>query len=168
MTIGFNPIEVAQTNIIIESGTYNGSFTDRVKGDYKHVHTIEIVDKFYQDAVKKFKNDDNITCHRGDSPVVLRKILAQIDEPVSFWLDAHYQGGSQPNATKKPLLEELKAIAGHHIKDHVIMIDDVRLFDVYGTTTKEIEKILKDINPEYTIKYCDGVQANDVIVAMVK
>lgn len=167
MTIGFNPIEVAQTDIMIESGTYNGSFSDRVKTDYKHVHTIEIVDKFYQAAVKKFKNDDNVTCHRGNSPIVLRKILAQINEPVTFWLDAHYQGGSQPNDTKKPLLEELKAIAEHHIKDHVIMIDDVRLFHVYGTTTQEIESILKKMNPDYTIEYHDGVQAKDVIVARI-
>ena len=167
MTIQFNPLDLIVHNIIIESGTYNGSFTDDVKTKYDQVHTIEIVDQFFNEAVERFKNDDNITCHHGDSPQVIRDILSNIDEPVTFWLDAHYQGGSQSNDSNKPLLEELKAIKEHHVNTHMIMVDDVRLFDVYGTNPKEVESILLDINPEYIITYCMGVQADDVLVAYI-
>ena len=167
MTMKFNPIDITQTDIIIESGTYIGAFVKRIKSDYKHIHTIEIVESFYNDACVMFKNDDNVTCHIGDSPEVLRNILKDIDEPVTFWLDAHYQGGVQSDSSKKPLLEELKAIGEHHIKDHIIMIDDVRMFDIFGTTPEEVEDIIKRINPEYTIKYCEGVQPNDVLVGII-
>lgn len=165
MTIGFNPVNLYRTKILIETGTYNGAFSNEMKGYYEKIHTIEVVDDFYNKAVKKFKNDNNIDCHFGDSPVVLEKILDNIKDPVTFWLDAHIQGGNQPKGTEKPLLRELDVISNHEIKDHMIMIDDVRLFGYYGTNKFEIECKLMEINPDYVIEYRMGFQKNDVVVA---
>lgn len=168
MTIGFNPIEVINHNIMIETGTYNGSFVDKFKDNYDTFHTIEIVNQFYNEAVKKFENDANVHCHLGNSPDVIREILRTVDEPVTFWLDAHYQGGQQSNDTKIPLHKELDVIKEHHIKEHMIMIDDVRLFEQsYNTIKNQVEAKLREINPDYTIKYMQGAVEGDVLVAYV-
>lgn len=168
MTIGFNPFEVVKHDVIIETGTYNGSFVEKYKKQYKIFHTIEIVDQFYKEAVERFKNDENVICHLGHSPVVIGNLLKMINEPVTFWLDAHYQGGQQSNDTKVPLHQELQVIKNHHIKEHMIMIDDVRLFEnTYGTTPAKIEAILREINPDYNIQYMNGATPTDVLVAYI-
>jgi hypothetical protein len=99
---------------------------------------------------------------------MIQKILDEIDEPVTFWLDAHYQGGQQPGDTRAPIKDELKIIKNHHIKTHMIMIDDVRLFQSYGTSVNEVTKLMLDINPDYTIERKLGIKEGDVIVAYIK
>jgi len=168
MTIGFNPVEIIHHNILIESGTYYGDFIDSMKDRYSEIHTIEIIDELYNICTEKFKDFPHITCHHGNSPIVLREILDSISEPATFWLDAHYQDFDQPDETRRPLIQELNAIASHHINTHMIMIDDVRLFGVYRTTTDEVEGILRSINPEYTIEYRKGYVQNDTLVAYIK
>jgi S-adenosylhomocysteine hydrolase len=168
MTINFNPFDVVKHDIIIETGTYNGSFVEKYKNNYKTFHTIEIVNQFYNEAVERFKTDSNVICHLGDSPVVIGNLLKQINEPVTFWLDAHYQGGTQSHETKVPLHRELDVIKTHHIKEHMIMIDDVRLFEnTYGTNKTQVEAKLREINPEYNIQYMMGAVEGDVLVAFV-
>lgn len=168
MPINFNPIEKQKTSIFVETGTYKGNTLNKIKDIYTDIHTIEIVEEFYKNAKNKFKDYKNIKFHLGDSSVILKRLLDLIDEPVTFWLDAHYQGGKQPNSTKKPLLDELNIIKNHKIKKHMIMIDDVRLFNVYGTTVDEVKRKLLEINPDYIIEFDTGVQENDVLIARVK
>jgi len=165
MTITFNPAGITTHNIAIESGTFEGDFCLMVCNDYDKIHTIEVVESFYNNAKERLKDHHNIECHFGNSPEIIRKLLEDIDEPVMFWLDAHYHGGTQSPDTMKPLLAELEAIASHHIKTHMIMIDDVREFPVYGTTKCEVESILKEINPNYIIEYRDGCTPNDILIA---
>ena len=74
-----------------------------------------------------FDNKLKLIC--GDSSVKLKEILSEIDEPVCFWLDAH--AGASKYAcgdVDVPLLKELEVISNHHIKNHVIGIDDAHLF----------------------------------------
>ena len=164
MTLNFDPRTLKSHNILIESGTFKGEFTERARKWYKRVHTIEVVPDFFHTAQAKFEGT-NVICHLGDSPIVIQKLLTVIDEPVTFWLDAHYQGGRQPSGTEKPLLRELAAIAGHHIKDHMIMIDDVRLFHLYDTSVEEVRTVLLAINPDYKIVFGDGVIKDDILIA---
>ncbi len=167
MTIAFNPLELGKTDILIETGTYNGSFVRKFQDQYRKIHTIEIVRDFFDKAKADLAQYPNIQCHFGHSPGILVQILDTINEPATFWLDAHYQGGLQSNETKAPILDELKAIATHHIKTHIIMIDDVRLFEVnYKTTKGEVESHLHKINPDYQIKYMPGAEPGDVLVAI--
>jgi len=168
MTIGFNPTTIATTRILIESGTWKGDFCEKVKNDYQEIHTIEIIEELYNKATERFKNDAHITCHFGNSPEILSKILANINEPATFWLDAHYSYGNQPNDTRAPLIQELDVIAKHTIKQHMIMIDDIRLFHEYGTSVAEVSNILRSINNNYIIKQYPGFKGlNDVLVARV-
>jgi hypothetical protein len=96
---------------------------------------------------------------QGDSARCLKDVIKHIDRPVLFWLDGHYSGESTARGVKDtPLSMELDAIARHSIKDHVIMIDDARLF---GTgdypSVDELEKMLLRINNKYAIEIKDDV-----------
>lgn len=167
MSIRFKPYDVFKTDILIETGTLCGAFIASMLSHYKQLHTIEIIPDLYEEAVGRFSMDDHVVCHLGDSAKKLKKVLHTISEPVTFWLDAHYQGYDQTQDTKRPLLGELEVIANHPIKTHMIMCDDVRLFDQYGTTKEEVEKIILDINPDYIITYMPGFIEDDVLVAVV-
>tara|TARA_R110000765_G_scaffold7963_4_gene26060 strand:+ start:73391 stop:73897 length:507 start_codon:yes stop_codon:yes gene_type:complete len=168
MPLNFDPTKLQKTDIFIETGTYKGNTLAKIKDKYKEIHTIEIVAQFHNDTKKQYESDKNINFHLNDSPVGLKKILKDIDKPVTFWLDAHYQGGAQTNSTKKPLLDELNVIKAHDIKTHMVLIDDVRLFGVYGTTVDAVKSKLLEINKDYTFEFGEGVQANDVLIARVK
>ena len=65
----------------------------------------------------------------GDSGVEIGKILKNIDESCCFWLDAHSGKESYARgAIDVPLIQELQHIKNHHIKNHIIAIDDAHLF----------------------------------------
>jgi len=167
MPLNFKPKDKQETNVFIETGTYKGNTLEKIKNLYTEIHTIEIVKDFYNNTRQKYSNCKNIHFHLGDSSVVLGKVLEGINEPATIWLDAHYQGGKQPLSTKKPLLDELEVIKKHKIKEHMIMIDDVRLFHVYGTTVEAVKKKLLEINPYYNIEFDNGVCENDVLIARI-
>lgn len=168
MPCNFNPIDVKATNQFIETGTYTGKTVEKLHDLYDIYHTIEIVESFYTDTKKRLSDLNNVKFYLGNSPIVLKYILDSIEEPVTFWLDAHYQGGSQSNDTRAPIRGELGIIKEHYIKDHFIMIDDVRLFSNYGTSVQEIENDIRSINDKYTIKYMPGITPTDVLVAYIK
>ena len=95
---------------------------------------------------------------------MIPNIIHDIDEKITFWLDGHefYQ---------IPLLEELIAIKNHKIKDHIIMIDDVRMFDspewnIIGHDN--VIKLIMDINKSYKITYHNSPHGiNDILIAKV-
>lgn len=69
-----------------------------------------------------------------------------------------------------PILQELEAIKNHPIKNHTILIDDVRMFgtrDFDGVTLDQITDKLREINPNYSIFFEKGYQANDILVACI-
>ena len=70
-----------------------------------------------------------LTLINGDSTEVLKQLLSTIDEPICFWLDAHAGAQKYARGTEDvPLLSELEVIKNHHIKNHIIAIDDAHLF----------------------------------------
>jgi len=152
------------TTVFIETGTYHGD-TVAVAMDFgfQTIHSIEINYQLFKQCQQRFKHNDCIKIHCGDSPDVLQKILQKITARCTFWLDAHrsfslHTPGSNvygPN----PLIQELDAIALSPRKDHVIFIDDCRLFDTesWNFLSKQsiVDRIL-EINPNYKITYLDG------------
>jgi hypothetical protein len=148
---------------------------------FNKVHTIELQDYLYVESCNNLKDliDNNtVEIHKGDSGVILPKILKGIDKPCTILLDAHIDGGNYkngvtPNIRKCPLYDELNSIRNHHIKNHTILIDDVRILGkITHPWGKEvmIDKIirmLKDINEDYIITYDDGIEKNDVLIAKI-
>jgi hypothetical protein len=161
-------------NVFVETGTYLGETVDLVLKTklFKTIHTIELNDTLYNDAVAKYKNEKIVKLWHGDSIDSLKDIVSKLKEPATFWLDAHASGelvGGKSGGS--PVLDELDIIASSPIKTHTIIIDDCRLFGSaeWSFVKKEdaIERIMK-INPDYKLHYLDGHIRNDVLWATVK
>lgn len=165
------------TDTFIETGTYHGETAIIASNlGFKRIISIELQPHLLSIA-KDSSKGYNIEFYLGDSPTILEKILPSIDTKITFWLDAHMDDcniipGVTPNIRKCPLIEELKIISQSKRKDHIILIDDVRLFGMSGVwgedlTLQTIKKELYNINPNYKISFIDGYVNNDIIVATV-
>ena len=130
----------------------------------KHIlHTDEMDETFTSNSWQEYFNGKLTLCH-GDSAHELKNVLSHIDEPCCFWLDAHGGDIKYASTDEVPLLKELEIIKSHHIKNHVIAIDDAHLFGKiqydkngnivcdYSNVSLEVikEKIL-EINPSYDV-----------------
>lgn len=151
----------------IETGTgRSDGVINAFNAGFKKCYTIELNEQFYKEAKVKMVRHlaaQNLHMYFGNSPEKLSLILEDIDEPVTFWLDAH-------SYTEAPLYEELEVIKNHHIKNHIILIDDVRCIknDFTNVNMDGVIAAVMKVNPDYTITYEDGFVKNDVLVARVK
>jgi hypothetical protein len=139
--------------IFFETGTYSGDTTEKATLVFNEVHSTELSEKIYREAVRRFNNNKNVHLHYGDSPTLLAQILPTISKEIIFWLDAHYCGiGTGRGRSDCPLLEELEAIRLSNKSNSVIMIDDLRSFysENWPSLSSAIQ-LLKTINPDYTI-----------------
>jgi len=116
-------------DIFVETGTYLGEMVGAVKYNFKRIYSIELSHELYENARKKFFKYKHISILNGDSAEVLPEILIYVEEPCLFWLDGHYSGGNTAKGEKEtPIMEELKQICAHPVKNHLILIDDAREF----------------------------------------
>jgi len=114
----------------VETGTYLGETTAAMAAVYRNIYTVEIHSELARKAAERFAGQDYIRCFQGDSAKVLPGIVAQLDGPAVFWLDAHYSGPRTGKAGSRetPIEEELSTIFESDSKEHLIFIDDARLF----------------------------------------
>lgn len=117
-------------SVFVETGTYLGKTTDAMAKLYKEVHTIEVSQDLHAKAVQRFSANSAVTCHLGDSADILPKIVGTLTKPAVFWLDGHYSGPrtGRASAYDTPIIQELETIFQNSKKDHMILIDDARLF----------------------------------------
>lgn len=114
---------------LIETGTYLGTMVAATKDHFAQIISIELGQQLYQQAKAVFAPYRHITLVHGDSGEVLPDILRPITERCLFWLDGHYSGGITAKGKEStPILKELDHILNHPVRDHVILIDDARLF----------------------------------------
>jgi hypothetical protein len=129
---------------------------------FDKLHTDEM-DQSFSKTQTYF--DNRLTLINGDSAVELKNILDNLDEPACFWLDAHSGAQQYAKGTQDvPLLTELDHIKNHHIKNHIIAIDDAHLFgkvqsdkqgnvvcDYSDVTFDVVKDKLLEINPSYDV-----------------
>ncbi len=162
--------------VFIETGTYLGNGIEKALAvGFEEIYSIEISQKFHKKAVERFQKQikqGRVNIILGDSSVCVPSILERLNSKATFWLDAHFSGGDTGKGEKDvALLEELDAISKHPIKEHTILIDDVRLFgtrseqDWAGIKLDQVLEKLRSINESYLISYENGVVEKDVLVA---
>lgn len=141
--------------VFIETGTYLGDTLHALRDDFAELHSIELSPQLYQDAKRRFKDTPQIKLHQGNSGDVLPHLLESLDEPCLFWLDGHASGHdtAQPDELT-PILREVKAIAGHRIKQHCILIDDAREFGRGKgyPSLKRVRKIVEGVYPGWSVE----------------
>lgn len=105
------------------------------------MHSIEILDRIYNEAVEYFKDNKNVFMHHGNSHDELPKVLDELDEnPTLFFLDAHFPDSyrdeynrevikDDPDYIKIPLEGELRIICQkRNVSKDIIVIDDIRIY----------------------------------------
>lgn len=156
---GFHPYK---NRVFIETGTYKGAgVTKALEAGFSQVYSVESYFPFFSKVKKKFRKYPQVKLIHGDSAYVLRAIIEKIDEPITFWLDAHhvYENKDKPWIHNSPLMDELEQIKLHPIKNHTILIDDMDLCGGYlfdGYSLEQIRSKILEINPRYSIEYIDG------------
>ncbi len=114
--------------ILVETGTYLGDTVAATRHAMKMVYSIELDESLYRQAKSRFEKDRNVSILHGDSGTILPKLASEIEEPILFWLDGHYSGGTTAKGSRDtPIVSELQAIRQRPLLD-VILIDDARLF----------------------------------------
>lgn len=182
MSVNKEVLRKYKKSILIETGTYMGMTTKNAIEEigYDKVYTIELQDYLYKISCNNLVhliNENKVVAVKGNSNEKLREILSEINEPVTILLDAHIDGGNYvPGVTPDnvnwcPLYDELEIIKNHHIKNHTILVDDVRIIGKIGWGSnvflERIINMIKDINPEYQISYEEGETPEDVLVANI-
>ena len=91
----------------------------------------------------------------------LLQILPTIDTDATFWLDAHDEGGGVP------LFEELGLIKGLFKNNtSTIIMDDISLY-ISDKGLKELQTIIKEINPDYNFELIDTSRSESILVAYI-
>jgi hypothetical protein len=146
---------LAEINLAIETGTFEGNTTEIMAEHFDKVFTVEkyvtknpYTGKNNWDLYQKLGiTHPNIQFNEGDSEVFLEKLLKEYPEERFFiLLDAHHN-------EKGPLQKELETIRDFsRCKNHVIIVDDGADLGRGDFPTKEkFISILKEINPNYNI-----------------
>jgi hypothetical protein len=148
-------------SILVETGTNHGDMVYAQLENFKKIFSIELGEELHKNACKRFINNKNVTIVLGDSSKMLPVILKDINEPVIFWLDGHYDGGENPKGDKEcPIYEELDAIFNAKQFNHVLLIDDARLFVGRGDfpLLEKLVEYVKTKNAAYKVEV-----KNDII-----
>jgi hypothetical protein len=115
--------------VLVETGTYLGDMVWAMRDQFDEIHSIELDPELYRRAQTRFLKRSHVHVHLGDSAVVLSDIAATLRKPALFWLDGHYSGGiTAKGPTETPIEGELTSLLAASAPDHVILIDDARLF----------------------------------------
>ena len=126
-------------SVFIETGTANGRSLAYAAGyDFEYLYSIEIDAECACNATKLFEDDKRVMILCGPSFSVLPKILCRHDQPVVFWLDAHFPGemhglpyDHEKNMTLRlPLEHELAIIKQERdTSKDCFIIDDLRIYE---------------------------------------
>ena len=134
-----------ECQIFFETGTHTGdSIILAHELGFKKIISVEIDSGIQNQALTRIaalseEEQKKFHLFLGDSKDKLPEMLALVDTPAMFWIDAHNMNGA-------PAFIELELIKGHSIKNHTILVDDIPLY--FGDGNNLIAAI-KQINQYY-------------------
>lgn len=149
---------------------------------FEKVFCIEIRNDWVDLGNQVFKNDIEIgryNLYLDDSTNMNKYLSSEIfKNKTMFFLDAHVDNNNIHNFKKRcPLFYELAAIQNLERKDHVILVDDLRIIKSsfpWGETSygnidflEQIKETILTINSEYKFSLLDGHVKDDVLIAYI-
>jgi hypothetical protein len=136
-------VNAFRPKVFVETGTLFGDMTYAQRNNFRQLFSIELDEYLFERALLRFKHYSHIRILHGDSGQMIAKVLQELDEPCLFWLDAHYSGGITAHGVEMtPVFDEIRHILNHPVRNHVIVIDDARLFN--GTDGYPTFRVLRD------------------------
>lgn len=119
--------DLADIKSFIETGTYLGQTSAWASQYFESVITIEYSEEIYKKTLDNYRELSNVRFLFGDSRKLLESILPTVEQSI-LWLDAHWcSSGSYGIDDQCPLIKEIDIINSND-KEHIILIDDARLF----------------------------------------
>lgn len=168
----YNYFKQFPNKYFVETGSFVGDSIDlAIQAGFTDVRAIEIDPTCVSHCRQRFANNP-VIIFQGDSAEILHDVIREIKNPITFWLDSHWQMfvDTDPGPHPWPLFYELNQIAAHPVKNHTIIIDDILYLthpDVTGWTKQMIEEKIRKINPKYKIQYFANPIINNILVASV-
>jgi len=156
---GFN-----HARCLVETGTFRGEMIEAQKKHFDTIYSIELGEKMYQNAVKRFQKDKNVTIVFGDSSTEIPRLVKKLHAPTVFWLDGHFSGGDTALGEEvSPVLKELGPIIDQMNSgvNHVILIDDAREFKG-NNGYPSISEVEIYLNEKFSIPYTMEIK-DDII-----
>lgn len=128
---------------LVETGLYNGRGSGMELRDV--VNTWIVLDVDEEQVAQAISVHGATDGFIGDSGTRMGYMLADLEEPALFWLDAHAVTEDR-DANSSPLAAELRAILSWlHADNSVVLIDDVRMMGLPGWPTKdEVVELVRD------------------------
>jgi hypothetical protein len=132
---------------LVETGTYYGEMVAAMKSRFERIYSIDLVPALAERATRKFARYPHIRIFCGDSRVEMPKVLALLNGPALFWLDAGYYGWVGKQGDQQRLSAELEMILSHPFP-HVILLDDAR-----GLTGRDGIPSVSDVKASIEAKF---------------
>jgi hypothetical protein len=156
-------------DVFVETGTFLGETVEKMKDKFNRVISIELSKELADGASNRFINDRNVSIICGDSSLILVDLIAKFKAPCLFWLDGHYSSEfyigdkyikTAMGESVTPIIKELNILLSHHIKKHVILIDDARLFRGKGgyPSIRDVKNLIKNSGYYYAGKKNDIIR----------
>ncbi len=125
----------------VETGTARGDSLAYAaeRPEFLHLLSCEIEPLLAAGACCRFNEDPRVLIQRGDSGLFMQMVANSELPPAFFWLDAHYPGAgfglkgyedAMPETIRLPLGRELEHIRKHRAGRDVILIDDLRIYEL--------------------------------------
>lgn len=150
----------ANLSVLVETGTYQGDTVEAARRHFDKIYSIELNHSFWRRADERFARFPHIVVLHGDSSHLLPQILGTLDRSCLFWLDAHYSGADTARGNRDTPIElELRAILRHHVREHVILIDDAPDFtgDNDYPTVDELRTLVASERPDWVFEVRDDI-----------
>lgn len=147
-------------SVFVETGCDRGEgIAAALEAGFETIISIELSLASVENARNRFRGQP-VTVLWGGSAQTLTAVLNDLDEPATFWLDAHPDDSS-------PIIAELAVFAQYPLNTHTILVDDRRLMHGAWNNVREddVRAALLRVNPLYKISTAPGIVADDVIVA---
>jgi len=150
---------------LVETGTYYGEMVAALKDKFDRIDSVESLPDLAGAAAVKFKRFPHIHIVEGESQRVIPDILASLDAPALFWLDAGYYTWDGLHRNKERLALELEAIlngAGRE-RGHFVLIDDASTLKFRAgnnpepADTAQLRQNFSDVFPDRNVEIRDDI-----------
>ena len=143
--------------LFVETGTFKGDTIETMRPHFDRLFSIELAEKFYNEACRRFSGVPKIQLFHGDSGKLMPAVVEKLDAPTLFWLDGHYSGGDTAKGElNAPVWPELRAIFAGMKQPFVVLIDDARCFKNVGgedyPAVSDIEKWVAHERPDLGVE----------------